>query len=252
MSDQRTKIKETADRIGTPVGSNGNGHANGKVGSNGLHKKPEDLSEKALTLAADTWKATGEKVKKLAKEGEKLLAMKREDFEEIYQVMDTLIASHHPHLVDSEAEIALLWIMEPSFSGGEIVLGRTAKVTTPMNALVGLIAKKTHRPFNFTISLDVGAWERLTPDQREAVMDHYICRAFAEEKKLDDRGNTGWQYKLRQPPIREFPEVIQRHGIYLEILKEFVEAAKEAAIPTLFTSPNAPVESDIPRESDQR
>lgn len=236
MSNKQ-RISRAADEA---EAASGNHHTNGVPipGTNGKLKiaKPED---KAAELAAETWKPIGEAIKKLRGNDDKLklLAMKRDDFEEVYGVMDTLVAEHHPHLVEAEAEIALIWLLTPSYSSGKLILGRAQRAATMANALAGLVAKKNHRDFNFVISLDAGAWERLAPDQREAVMDHLLCHCFCELKEQDPNGNAGWQWKIRRHDIEEFTEVVQRHGLYMTDLQEFVEVARDAALPNLFTSP---------------
>lgn len=216
-----------------------NGHA---PSANGVHKKPEN---KAAELAAKTWAPIGEAIKRHVQGDDKkrILAMRRADFEEVYAVMDQLIASHHEHLVDSEADIALIWLLKPSHSAGKLALGKTVKATDVQNALIGLTSKKLSG-YQFVIFLDASAWEKFVPDQREALMDHLLCHAFAELEEQNQQGNGGWKFKLRKHDIEEFSEVVQRHGLYLKDLQDFMEIAKDAATPNLFTDQNAEAEPE--------
>jgi len=231
----RNNRSDTApDEAGTGPKPSVNGHA---PSANGVHKKPEN---QAADLAAKTWAPTGEAIKRLvgSDDKRKILAMDRKDFEEVYATMDTLIASHHQHIVDSEADIALIWLLKPSYSSGKLIVGKTKIASDEANALIGLTSKKSSG-YQFVIYLDASAWEKFVPDQREALMDHLLCHAVAELEEQSERGNAGWKFKLRKHDIEEFTEVVQRHGLYVKDLQDFVEIAKDAAKPNLFTDVNA-------------
>lgn len=208
-----------------------------KPSTNGVHKKPEN---KAAELAAKTWAPIGEAIRRIVQGDDKkrILAMQRDDFEDVYSVMDQLIASHHEHLVDSEADIALIWWLKPSYAAGKLKLGMAAKATDVQNALIGLTSKKSSG-YQFVIFLSASAWEKFTPDQREALMDHELCHCFAELEEQNERGNGGWKFKLRKHDLEEFGEVVQRHGLWIKDLQDFMEVAKDAATPNLFTDQNA-------------
>ena len=70
-------------------------------------------------------------------------------------------------------------------------------------------------------------------------MDHLLCRAFAELEEQSAQGGGGWKFKLRSPDISEFGEVVQRHGLYIKDLQDFMAVARDADTPSLFNDQNA-------------
>jgi len=215
--------------------------ANGrpKPSANGKHKKTaakptEDLEAKAKQHAAETWEPIGTRIKGLvgANEKQRLLVMTREDFLELYTILDTQIGKWHKHLDEdhANAQIVLYWMLKPSYSGGKVVIGRTVKQSDLPKHLAG---------YDWAIGLSAFAFERLSPDQREAALDYLLCFAFAEEKKQDSQGNTGWFFKRRLPEVLAFPENVERFGLWQLELQDFAPIMKAAEVPNLFTDVNA-------------
>jgi hypothetical protein len=67
------------------------------------------------------------------------------------------------------------------------------------------------------IGLDV--WNAASPLDREITLFHELCHP----KARDDQGKWGG---MRQHPIQEFPEVVERYGAYTPALKRMVKAGQ--------------------------
>lgn len=165
----------------------------------------------------------GTKVKGRKKVTVDLIARKRGDTVATpYKLMEEIVEAHHPHLRD--AKIAIAWRHgKKADSDGRIWLGQAKKGSDLDRALHG---------FDFVLLLNHEAWNaNLSEAQMRALLDHELCHCAVVvdtngEPKVDEKGRT--VYRLRKHDIEEFRDVVARHGLWKEDIREFVEAAIKA------------------------
>lgn len=142
---------------------------------------------------------------------------------EIYRLLDRLIQENHPALFESEAKIVLVFQEFNPDKFGRLVWGKCQKATKLLAALTD---------YAFAISLNAEVWGRITEKQREALLDHELCHANAEE---DDDG--GWKFSLRRHDLEEFQAIVERHGLWRGDVEDFIRGATKGPNPTLFDDP---------------
>ena len=90
--------------------------------------------------------------------------------DEIHDTMRQLVAHNHPDLVLVVDEIAIVFKDKSGVSGGQVVLGNSKKVAPLANAL-------GNTSYKFVLEIGSDTWENgLTSKQREALLDHLLCR----------------------------------------------------------------------------
>ena len=143
----------------------------------------------------------------------------------VYALLDELVRDHHDHL--APARIALAWALswQPD-ADGRVKIGACMKA----NDLARELA-----PFDFVILLRRAFWkdERVTDDQRRALLDHELCHAArattkSGEDAVDERGRPVW--RIRKHDIEEFSEIIERHGMYSHDLENIAAALRRAGV----------------------
>jgi len=120
--------------------------------------------------------------------------------EDVMNTVKDLIAKYHPRLAVCDDEIAVVFREKASTSGGEVVLGKTAKAPK----LLGVLGEVD---FKFTITLGADEWEKLADEQRVALLDHHLCCCGVEENAT----SGAVKYFLRLP-VSVFKEEVERHG----------------------------------------
>lgn len=131
---------------------------------------------------------------------------------EIAEIATALIKDHHSHL--TEAVIEYLWREGAWTSKGKIVLGSATLVTG--------LEKYYLDGANFRILINADAWATLDPVQRRAVVDHQL---FHCEKDGDGERDGAPKWVIAPHDIEEFGGVLDRHGLYLNDIRQFVEVA---------------------------
>ncbi len=145
----------------------------------------------------------------------------------MYQLLDDLVASHHPELRDARVALAWCTSWKPD-PDGRLVLGKCKRASD---------LDREFAPFDFVILLLHGFWthEKVTATQRAALLDHELCHAAVKHDEhggemRDERGRI--VYRTRKHDIEEFTEIVDRYGTYTRDLEVFARALKrDAAAP---------------------
>jgi len=127
--------------------------------------------------------------------------------EEVKEMAEGIIAKRAPELVDAK----IVYVMKEKCSkkAGKLVLGKTKKASPMQNFFLD--------GCHYIIELGADGWQELNPRQREAALYHYLCYCFVD---VDEETNE-YIYKMRDPDIQEFSEVISTYGFWHEDLKKF-------------------------------
>lgn len=131
--------------------------------------------------------------------------------ESVESIAGGLIPNYHPELLT--ARIMYVFLSEASKKNGKEVPGTAKKLT-------GFSEWALEQDFVLTVALDV--WNTLTENQRMALVDHLLERCTGEED--EESGEMVW--KMRDPDVQEFPNILYRHGAWNENLQGFVSTAQ--------------------------
>lgn len=116
-------------------------------------------------------------------------------------------------------------------SKGRPVYGKTKKVSGLNAYLAATIDDEEEaKPF-FVILVTKYTWDLMTPEQKSACVDHYLCHA-------DYDGTTG-NASLIDHDVNEFTEIIKRHGIWNDSLDTFFKAGRNLKLPFREEAPAA-------------
>lgn len=140
---------------------------------------------------------------------------------QMYNLMDELIAAYHSEL--AMANIVLAWnvAMKPD-RDGNIPLGKVRKASE--------LDRKLHG-FDVVVEINKEHWDdpATTINNRRAILDRLLCEArpVLDEDNVPKEDEDGKiVYYCRKAPIQEYPEVIERHGIYHPKLRTLAELLK--------------------------
>jgi predicted SprT family Zn-dependent metalloprotease len=142
--------------------------------------------------------------------------------QQIHKLVHELIQHFHTHLVN--ARIAFAWNRGWSADADGILRLGEAKKASDLD-------KELHG-YDFVILLNAIACNTFSESQLRALIDHELCHCEVAvgkdgEDKVDDKGRT--VYRTRKHDVEEFSEVIERHGLYKENLKQFAKIALQKA-----------------------
>ena len=133
--------------------------------------------------------------------------------ESVEEVAKTLIPNYHSEL--ATAVVKYVFVDKASMKSGRPVLGKARKLSGALEFLL---------ESNFMIEVAMDQWNDLTPRQRDALVDHLLEYCTGEEDEEDAGAPMKW--KIREPDVREFRTILQRHGAWNEDLSGFVSVAR--------------------------
>lgn len=124
------------------------------------------------------------------------------DYFEATEVNDIVeqYLKYHPELIG--AKIGCIFKEKASTSDGVPIVGKIRKAPKSLTPLM-------REDYDYIIEVGADAWMELDNSQREAWVDHIMEHAYGEENS--QTGEMSW--KLRQPEVKAFPCIINRHGI---------------------------------------
>lgn len=142
----------------------------------------------------------------------------------IYGVADSFaemaadsIRLYHTEL--ATARIKYVFVSEGAKKNGKIVPGKAKKLSGSNQFLVDA---------DFVIEVALDCWNDLRDTQRLALVDHLLECCTGEEA---EDGSMKWV--IREPDVREFSSILERHGAWHEGLVELVSVAKTINVETL-------------------
>ncbi len=149
--------------------------------------------------------------------------VKRENGSVPYALLDQCIEKWHPDLVEASVNVAIAWKKSlRADKDGKMVLGK-AKKTSDL--------EREFKEYDAVVFLNSDTWDTLTEAQWLALIDHELCHLTVDKDengkpKEDENGRPC--VRLRRHDLEEFRDVVRRHGMYLDDIREFVMALKDA------------------------
>jgi len=138
-----------------------------------------------------------------------------EEAANVESIAQGLIPNYHAEL--ATARIQYCFSSDCWSKNGREVWGKVQKLS-------GLNEYLIEKDFIITVALE--KWNDLTEAQRTALVDHLLSRCTGEED--EDTGEYKW--KVSDPEVQEFTDVLFRHGAWHEGLRDFVLQAKKVNI----------------------
>lgn len=135
-----------------------------------------------------------------------------------------LIQQHHPHLVQHAVRIEYIFRSDTPKTKGKSVRG-TMRIVSSLNAFFGRENREAKdQPIKrfFAMVISRPAWDVMDADERQALVDHELCHAYAT---YDDGGT---KLQLLHHDLEEFTAVVLRHGIWKRDMKPFASAVMSA------------------------
>lgn len=137
---------------------------------------------------------------------------------EVEKVARELIVKYHPHLV--EANIAYVFKKDSWSKNGKEILGNAHKCSEKEKLLY---------KHDFIITINHNAWIRFDNNKREAIVDHELCHCGRDVEG---------KYCSIPHDVEDFADVIKRHGLYKNDVKQFGMAIRQVS---LFDKPDLKV-----------
>lgn len=131
---------------------------------------------------------------------------------EAKDLAEGLIPKYHEHL--EQAKILYLFTNQERKKCDRVRLASAAKVSglqkylSSLHLSDDLDAPAVDHGADFVILIDGVIWERLTPAQRLALIDHELCHAGWVDNE------DGGRFFLRGHDLEEFVAVVERHGLW--------------------------------------
>lgn len=122
---------------------------------------------------------------------------------EVYTTVQTLIANNFPLLAGLDEEILIVFKEKAAVNGDIAITGKTAKASN----LLGLVSEKSYK---FVITLAMDEWQKMSDDQREALLFHHLCACGAEENPED--GSV--KCSVRIPDVSFYRLEVEKYGFW--------------------------------------
>ena len=129
-------------------------------------------------------------------------------------IAKAIIPTYHPEL--ATARIRYVYCDKAGSKGGKPVNGKVRKISGVLEFLLDT---------DFVMEIALDRWNEMTPEQRQALIDHMLERCWGEEDEEDAGAEMKWT--LREPDVQEFSSILRRHGAWNDDLADFASVAKE-------------------------
>lgn len=132
----------------------------------------------------------------------------------VYDLMRRVMASCHPHIAGTDAEIVILMREKAIKSGGVLCRGTVKKASNVLDKIVRHVNDDVGVKFVMEIAGD--EWNIYDDNQREALMDHLLCMIHIEY----DEKTGEIKYGIKKPEIQMFKAEIRRRGVWMDVSEE--------------------------------
>ena len=120
-----------------------------------------------------------------------------------------VIREWHPHLIDVKVDFVLRdTVPMMGGKGGKEIWGRAKKIT----GLNAFLNDPDDDGEFFLIEISGPVWERLSHDERKALLDHELCHCVIAVDEDDPEAEV--KLKLKTHDLEEFREIVTRHGLW--------------------------------------
>lgn len=122
--------------------------------------------------------------------------------ESVVDMMIDLVSRYHTDLVDIVDQIGVVFREKAAKQGGQVILGKASKAS-PLFGVLG------DTPYKFILEIPADEWtNNLNGKQRQALMDHLLCRCRADRDEETDEV----KFYIAQPDVSFFWDELDRWG----------------------------------------
>lgn len=144
---------------------------------------------------------------------------------EVESIARDLIKRVDQHKNLAHVRVEYVWRPDASKSKGRLILAKARKIGG-LNAFLANVdaidvVDEPNQPF-FVIEVAADTWEKLTADQRIALVDHELCHCVVD---FDADGNPAMS--MRGHDLEEFACIVERHGLWASDVARFGSAVAE-------------------------
>ena len=143
--------------------------------------------------------------------------MIHEQSEALQTAVDNVIAKYHTKRLENVVVSALFRDSGQGPGGGKTTV-KIARGLTKFLAKIGLAAD-----VDVFLEVEKGEYELRTDAQRIAMLDHHVTKIDV----IDDAESGKRRIVLRKPEVREFSQVVARHGAWNPELRDFVKTTRQ-------------------------
>lgn len=144
---------------------------------------------------------------------------------QVADIANDLIDNVDDHKPLKDVTIEYVWRDKAPKSKGRLVLAKARKVTGLSafltNSSLGLPDIEANDSF-FVVEVAADTWQRLTDEQRRALIDHELCHL-----QVDEDGDGRPVLSMRGHDLEEFAAIVERHGLWASDLATFGSAVAE-------------------------
>lgn len=141
--------------------------------------------------------------------------------DELKQVAERLIANYHPHLANAK----IAYIFKDKCSRRNLTLdGSEQQIVWGSASKMGSGKYEILTGKDMAIEIGYDEWQQWNSTQRDFVVDHYLSQLSGEE---DDK-NGEMKFFTIPVPIGFFPDVINRHGMPFDQLRDAYRVMRAA------------------------
>ncbi len=131
--------------------------------------------------------------------------------ETVEQIATSILPTYHSEL--ATARIKYIFVDKASAKNGKPVLGKARKMGGAFEFLL---------ESDFLIEVALDCWNPASEKQRLALVDHLLECCTGDED--EESGEMKW--KTREPDVREFTSILNRHGAWTDELQGMVMVAQ--------------------------
>jgi hypothetical protein len=144
--------------------------------------------------------------------GTKITPVQYDEAKEVAKLAKFLIPKHHPNL--ATASIGYLFKNKTVLKGGKAVVASIKRCDAMLKHLTS---------YDYIMTVSYSSWNNLTDKQKVAVTDHELSHCQVEE----DEETGELSYKLISHDFEDFYAILDRHGLYMDDLKDLKKVAKK-------------------------
>jgi hypothetical protein len=151
---------------------------------------------------------------------------------EVEEIANQLIPLYHKHLIDFSVNVRYYFTNKVPKLKGKEVWGQVHKISG-RNAALAENNPDGDEFFMMTIPRDI--FDVLPEKKRLALVDHYLCKCWAEVKQAKNEADADVELEIEQDnpvklslkpyDVEEYACIVKRHGLWREEVEELVNAA---------------------------
>jgi len=148
---------------------------------------------------------------------------------EVRERFDRILKKHAPGYLEQDVRFILLWRAKAPVSKGCASLGKASLFKDRDRAMLGLVDE--HQDYHFVIEISADTWEKLSEEQKDALLFHELCHCHY----------AGGKAKIRKHTVECFAAEVRKYGCWSSALKNLDQAVRQGDLFPDAESPSSAV-----------